>query len=76
MTDFVGIVRRIDKLKDEITEIRQIADTQQISKIVQVMERHNLHPIIIKKMNTLKYYLIGLQIIGLLQIIIMSILFL
>ena len=63
------ILARLNELETDLAELTKINDTQQIYKIVEIMEKHNKHPEILLYLKWQLGFLFGIAIIGLIGVI-------
>lgn len=59
------ILERIGQMEDDLTEIYEVADANQIAKIIETLEKYNKHPTIINYMKWNLGVMIALTSIGL-----------
>jgi len=62
------VLSRINQLEKDLLELTKINDTQQIYKIVEIMEKYNKHPEILNYLKWQLGLLLGIS-IGLIEII-------
>lgn len=63
------ILERIGQMEDDLTEIHEVADANQIAKIIETLEKYNKHSIIISYMKWNLGVVIALTSIGLIGLI-------
>ncbi len=63
------VLTRINQLEKDLLELTKINDTQQIYKIVEIMEKYNKHQEILNYLKWQLGLLLGISVIGLIEII-------